>query len=409
MPKTIVHTDMIGDNVLKNHTGLREIMDPIDDIVNLVNADGGSDEGTGEIVGGIATTGSDRIEEILTMLRSIAMTMGSMDKRMSALEASVASMNRRMTQNKPRTLAALPNPDALKITESPVFKSPSSASGVSTPRNHEPSGSAPSIMNTPTEMLGTSHFHQNVTGSSIPFGFPSRGVVKSHSAIADRGYTTKASLWGTCLASLLVACMRRYILKTGESMHVIDENILMSTYREIVGDLYRKIKFTDLPAVSSPSASFMATTFSRPDKNTLTTSTASDWLEISKHADGVEAMAVIESMVLAAKMVPEAMIHPISKMVEQIKIPIVMENSKGQAVFSIPKGTEIPTTPGPYENCCRIFKAKALRTYVTNRLAGADESTALSTMIKTMRESEMFDQSNMGRGAEVISALGLSP
>ncbi|NJR31469.1 hypothetical protein HC762_01745 [bacterium] len=162
--------------------------------------------------------------------------------------------------------------------------------------------------------------------------------------------------------------MRRYILKTGESMHVIDENTLMSTYREIVSDLYRKIKLTDVPAVSSPSASFMATTFSRPDRSTLTTSTARDWLEVFKHADGVEAMAVIESMVLAAKMVPEAMIHPISK---------------------------IPMTPGPYENCCRIFKAKALRAYVTNRLAGADESSALTTMIKTMKESEIFDQSDM--------------
>jgi len=206
-----------------------------------------------------------------------------------------------------------------------------------------------------------------------------------------------------------VACMRRYILKTGESMHVIEHDVLMSAYKEIVSDLYRKVKFADLPAVTSPSASFMASAFVRPDKNTLTTSTAKDWLEISKHTDGAEAMAVIESMVLAAKMVPEAMIHPISKMVEQIKIPIVMENSRREAVFSIPKGTKITTTPGPYENCCRIFKAKALRIYVTSRLSGMDENTALSTMIKNMKESDMFDQSNMNRGVEVVSALGLNP
>jgi len=374
-----------------------------------VNTGSGSDEGTGEIVGEIGTTGTDRIEEIVTMLRSIVMTMGSMDKRLSAVEATVASINRRMTPGRIKPTANIPNPDALKIAESPVFKSASTASSVSTPRGSERRDSITSFMGMSPETGVAAHFAQNAPALSLLSTLPTRGVIKSHSATADRGYVTKASLWGTCLASLLTACMRRYILKTGESMHVVDESVLMSTYKEIVGDLYRKIKFADLPAGSSPSASFMATTFVRADTKTLTISTASDWLEISKHPDGAEAMAVIESMILAAKMVPEAMIHPISKMVEQIKIPVVMLNSKGEAVFSIPKGTKITTTPGPYENCCRIFKTKALRTYVASRLSGMDESTALSTMIKTMKESEMFDQSNMGRGAEVVSTLGLSP
>lgn len=193
-PKTTVRTGMIGGKVLKNYTGLHGTIDPIDDIVNLVNAGESSDEGMSEIVGGIATTGSDRIEEILMMLRSVVMTMGSMDKRMSALEASVANVNRRMTQNRPRTLVALPNSDALKIAESPVFKSPSLASAASASRNHEANGSASSIANTPAEMLGTAHFHQNTTESPTPLVFSSRDVVKSHSAIADRGYRTKASL-----------------------------------------------------------------------------------------------------------------------------------------------------------------------------------------------------------------------
>ena len=270
------------------------------------------------------------------MLRSVVMVVGSLDRRMSAIEASVASMNRRMAGGRSRT--ALPDSEALKIAESPTTPSAS----VAHDREHE--GSVSSTPNAPAETIGPLHFLRNSPVSSIPTSFPS--VVKSHSAIADRGYTTKASLWGSCLASLLVACMRRYILKTGESMHVIDESILISTYREVVGDLYRKIKFTDLPAVS------------RPDRNTLTTSTARDWLDISKHADGVEAMAVIESMILAAKMVPEAMIHPISKVVEQIRIPIVMENNKKEAVFSIPKGDRDPDDARPVRELLQDLQAE---------------------------------------------------
>jgi hypothetical protein len=33
----------------------------------------------------------------------------------------------------------------------------------------------------------------------------------------------------------------------------------------------------------------------------------------------------------------------------------------GKVTFSIPKSAKITTSPGPYENCCRIFKSKALK------------------------------------------------
>lgn len=316
---------LIGGNELRNYRGVNRIRDWIDETVNIANTGAASDEGTGEIIGEIATTGSDRIEEILTMLRSAVMIMGSMDMRLSAIEATVAGIDRRLTPGRIKPTAAIPNPDALKITEPPIFRSTSTASSVSTPRNHERKESVPSIQEMPTEMVGMSHFPQNTPALSILSSLPTRGVTKSHSAIADGGYTTKASLWGACLASLLVACMRRYILKTGETLHVIDETVLMSTYREIMGDLYRKVKFTDLPAVNSPSASFMATTFMRPDRNTLTTSTA-----------------------------------------------------------------------------------KALRMYVTNRLSGMDGVLALTTMIKTMKESEMIDERLYNSSRAVLTPLELS-
>jgi hypothetical protein len=44
---------------------------------------------------------------------------------------------------------------------------------------------------------------------------------------------------------------------------------------------------------------------------------------------------------------------------------------------------------GPYENCC---KSKALKIYVSHRLAGMGEGATLAIMAKTMRETDMFDQ-----------------
>jgi hypothetical protein len=46
---------------------------------------------------------------------------------------------------------------------------------------------------------------------------------------------------------------------------------------------------------------------------------------------------------------------------------------------------------GPYENCCKIFRSKALKIYVSHRLAGMGEGATLAIMAKTM-ETDMFDQ-----------------
>jgi hypothetical protein len=86
-------------------------------------------------------------------------------------------------------------------------------------------------------------------------------------------------------------------------------------------------------------------------------------------------------------MVPEAMVHS----VKYIGVPVVREVS-GKATFSIPRSAKITTSPGPYENCCRIFKSKALKIYVSHRLAGMGEGATLAIMAKTIRETDMFDQ-----------------
>lgn len=45
-------------------------------------------------------------------------------------------------------------------------------------------------------------------------------------------------------------------------------------------------------------------------------SNAKTWADLKENTDGVSCMSVIESIFTGAKMVPEAMMHPISSLVE---------------------------------------------------------------------------------------------
>jgi hypothetical protein len=46
---------------------------------------------------------------------------------------------------------------------------------------------------------------------------------------------------------------------------------------------------------------------------------------------------------------------------------------------------------GPYENCCKIFKSKALKIYVSYRLAGIGEGATLAIIAKTIKKTDIFD------------------
>src|SRR5437868_665897 len=41
----------------------------------------------------------------------------------------------------------------------------------------------------------------------------------------------------------------------------------------------------------------------------------------------------------------------------------------GRQLSPSPKSAKITTSPGPYENCCRIFKSKALKKKITSFLS----------------------------------------
>lgn len=86
----------------------------------------------------------------------------------------------------------------------------------------------------------------------------STNLIKSRSGTSGMGYSTKNDIWGVALASLLIACIKRYIHKTGETTHVIDETRFASVYSSVCGFLHERIKLSELPAIQSPTARFMA-------------------------------------------------------------------------------------------------------------------------------------------------------
>ncbi|KAK3626086.1 hypothetical protein LTR22_023302 [Elasticomyces elasticus] len=257
----------------------------------------------------------------------------------------------------------MPNPDAHRHPPSPMFKSRNSEASVARDDDTESFTNVSrsrSEIGHPTAERTTSSYMDKFMGPRV---FLASGGTKSRSALASRGYDNKLQVWGVGFASLMYACIKEYMQFTGETGHVIDGIISMKAYSKIVDVLYARIKSADLPAVQADSSNFMATSFSRRDLDSLPESTAKDWFELSQHADRVECMSVIESIFMADKMVPEAMVHPISQLIPQMLCPVVRKTPNGPS-FSIITTAKVSMSPNGYENFCKYLKMSALKTYV---------------------------------------------
>ncbi|KAH9827835.1 hypothetical protein Tdes44962_MAKER02769 [Teratosphaeria destructans] len=316
----------------------------------------------------------DKDMEMMEMMRSMKMTMESLAQRMDKLEVEVKTVKMSLLKSKPKDMFTMPNPDAHRQAHTLACVHVEELGGV----------------------CGQGRRYRVVHGREFvgPSVFASSGGTNSRSALASRGYDNKLQVWGVGFASLMYACIKMYMQWTGETGHVIDGIVLMKTYTNIVDVLYARIKSADLPAVQADSSNFMATLFARRDSNSLPESTARDWFELSQHSDGVECMSVIESIFMAAKMVPEAMGHPISQLIPQMLSPVVRNTSKGPS-FSIVSTAKVTMSPNGHENFCKYLKMEALKTYVRHRLDGKSEHESMAVMAQLMKDTEMFDGKNL--------------
>ena len=256
---------------------------------------------------------SDTIAELKETIMSMKMTIESQDKRMSQLELELERLKMDAPKDRPKTVATMPLPYAMKHTASPLFGNDKLKDSAQQDGDTDSfSNVSRSKSETPTTN-NNSGLYANRTPNPAVFSLSTPMVFKNNSAISSRGYNNKLILWGTVFTSLMIGCMKKYIQTTSEVTHVIDESFIMKTYTKIVGDLYHRSKYAELPAVQSHELTFLAKMFSRRGKEEVPESTAKTWVEMNQHPDGVSCMSVIESIFTSAKMVPEAMMHPMSQ------------------------------------------------------------------------------------------------
>ncbi|KAK6436901.1 hypothetical protein LTR95_006905 [Oleoguttula sp. CCFEE 5521] len=383
---------MTDSKLIDGLIGLKMEGDDSDDSVNESVNGGGKEVQLGSV---------DRDTEMMEMMRSMKMTMETLVRRIDKLEVEMKVVKVASHKSKTRDSFAMPNPDAFRHTASPRFTSKDSEVSVSRDDDTESFTNVSRARSEAGNLVSerkTSTYMDKFMGPGV---FLSSGGTKSRSALASRGYDNKLQVWGVGFASLMYSCIKKYMLHTGETAHVIDGIVLMKTYAKIVDVLYARIKSADLPAVQADSSNFMATSFSRKDSNSLPESTAKDWFELSGHPDGAECMSVIESIFMAAKMVPEAMVHPISQLTPSIMTPVVRKTPKGPS-FSIVSNAKVSVTPNGHENFCRYLKMNALKTYVRYRLDGKTENESATLMMQSMKDTEMFDGKNLHRGRELV-------
>ncbi|OBT60115.1 hypothetical protein VE03_10267 [Pseudogymnoascus sp. 23342-1-I1] len=204
--------------------------------------------------------------------------------------------------------------------------------------------------------------HLNLAAASVFEG--SVNQIQSRSQLSGLGYNHKGDVW-----------MRKYIGKTGETTHTIDETRIASVYVKICGLLYET-----LPAVQGPTARYMTKViYWTSNSKEVPVSDPRTWIDMEKTTD-------------------EVMIHPISRLVRRLHVPVarrvnactMTERVDDSMIFAIPENTKVSMAATAWEKLCSLMKGPALNIYIGHRFSGKSEIMALGAMMFTMKESEMF-------------------
>lgn len=120
--------------------------------------------------------------------------------------------------------------------------------------------------------------------------------------------------------------------------------------------------------------------------------------------NGFAVMSVMESMFAVTKMMPEAALYPISRLIPGMDLPFVVE-TPGGCTYAVPTGTKIEATRTGVERFCSCLKKESLRMYVKNRLYGDTELMAINKIMTTMKDTEMFDGRSNHKGTQLIDEM----
>lgn len=378
---------------------VRVAMEDFDEIKSALSDpynDGDTDRGTNEERVMVAST--DPIETLSARMSMIVSENADLKARVKRLENLVSGLVSDRSGSRQKSRISIPSRELFgsKPPADVVSVSSTPSSIVDMPGSRAESVSAASNPN----------MHEFIN----PFEAPNRSgnmrlvMSKSNSATAAMGYDRKASVWGTALASMLIAATRFYITKTNAHGILIDELRLMRNCTNIAPVIYSSAMHKELPGVKDGVTKYLSESISRVDKNEVPLSTAQDWHNLEMNQYGRDAMTVLNSLIAIAKEVPEAVMHPVSQVIS-ILIPPVVRDVNGEVKFAMYAEQPVNPIPNQWEKWCLVLKDTALTKYLKYRLSGMTEGTVMSKMTNEMRESDLVEKKNMFKLNEIKGPL----
>lgn len=239
-------------------------------------------------------------------------------------------------------------------------------------------------------------FSKSLVDNSIYSTASMSGTMKLSSATAAMGYTNKKSVWGSALASMLIAMVRYYCVKTGRDNIFLDETQIMKTCIYLAPVFY-EMSHKELPSVKSPATKFMSSSISRSNSSDVPQSTAESWYQMTSTQDGRDCLTVIETMIKYAKKMPEVLSHPLSNIVPYVQFPVVKKLSDGSVIFCISKKIKLRNGPDQWELWCSLLKSSALIKYAKWRGSDNSATTSATNMMSEMKVSELVDKKNSAK------------
>lgn len=238
--------------------------------------------------------------------------------------------------------------------------------------------------------------------STNPFAYSgsvagSGSFLRSNSAIAAQGYVGKTGLWGTAVASMLVSMMRYYIEKKNSSMIMVDEVKVCAVYSHIVDVLYESQMHAGLPKVTNDVSRYLSKSIPRTSKTDVPVSTPDAWLKMSDDTDGKSVLAILRTVITAAKNVPEAMVHPISQLIPYIDSTQLVVERRGSAIYTMYPTAKVSPTPDQWEAWCSILKTNALETYIRYRLSKMTPEATVSKMVSEIPKENLTEKKNWNK------------
>jgi hypothetical protein len=360
--------------------------------------------------------GVDKYETLSNRMVMLQNENIQLRERLDAIEAKIIPMFAEFSKGAPRSRISVRNPDALRnedtfanIDDGSDASSYAHVETLTPPRESEITRRRSTTpMRRTTSSNGDMGHDMQPRPSSVPNPFLSYGMgsdsnhpmFKSNSATAPQGYTQKANVWGTALASLMVGAIRYYATKRPMIMTRVDEVKVARVYTAICSTLYEAAMCKPLPGVKDPCTLYLSNAISRTSKTDIPISNASDWLLMESCQEGRDVMSVLRVMVKTAKLVPEAMVHPISQLIPYMMDELVTQVERDGnviVVFAISSQANVSQTPSPWETWCSILRKDAITKHVLYRTMGKTPTETIHKMSSEMKHTELADKQNWNK------------